>query len=325
MSGETNGLIYAYRLNGTGRGTSLDWEAIQAFSESEEFIWIDLNYMVRSAQEWLNRTSGLDEISVAALLAEETRPRSTTVPDDLLLSLRGVNMNPGADPEDMVAIRLWTDGRRIITTRRRRLLFIPDLKTAIDAGEGPCSVSEFIVDLSARLIERMAAVIEDIDDAVDALEDKVLTAESHLLRTEIAGIRREAVGLRRYLAPQREAMTRLYTERIDWLDGLNRVRLREIADRNTRYIEDLDSARERAAVTQEELMSRLSEQMNNRMYVLSIVAALFLPLGFLTGLLGINVAGIRGADHQPAFLIFVALLVLVLALQLWILKWKKWM
>jgi len=161
--------------------------------------------------------------------------------------------------------------------------------------------------------------------AVDALEDKVLTAESHLLRTEIAEIRREAIGLRRYLAPQREAMTRLYSERIDWLDELSRVQLREIADRNTRYIEDLDSARERAAVTQEELMGRLSEQMNNRMYVLSIVAALFLPLGFLTGLLGINVGGIPGTDYQPAFLIFVVLLILVLALQLWILKWKKWM
>jgi zinc transporter len=59
--------------------------------------------------------------------------------------------------------------------------------------------------------------------------------------------------------------------------------------------------------------------------VLSIVAALFLPLGFLTGLLGINVGGIPGTDYQPAFLIFVVLLILVLALQLWILKWKKWM
>ena len=325
MSGETHGLICAYRLDGKGSGASLDWEAIQAFSDMDGFVWVHLDYKAAAAQEWLNRNSGLDEISVAALLAEETRPRCTIVPDGLLLSLRGVNMNPGADPEDMVAIRLWTDGQRIITTRRRRLLFIPDLKTAIDAGQGPCSVSEFIVDLSARLIERMADVIDDIDDAVDALEDKVLTAESHLLRTEIAEIRREAIGLRRYLAPQREAMTRLYSERIDWLDELSRVQLREIADRNTRYIEDLDSARERAAVTQEELMGRLSEQMNNRMYVLSIVAALFLPLGFLTGLLGINVGGIPGTDYQPAFLIFVVLLVLVLALQLWILKWKKWM
>ena len=67
--------------------------------------------------------------------------------------------------------------------------------------------------------------------------------------------------------------------------------MREVSDQLARYLEDLDEARDRAAVTQEELVNRLSEQMNNKMYILSIVAAIFLPLGFLTGLLGINVGG----------------------------------
>jgi len=57
-------------------------------------------------------------------------------------------------------------------------------------------------------------------------------------------------------------------------------------------IEDLDSARDRAVVTREELVNRLSEQLNMRMYVLSLVAAVFLPLGLLTGSLGINLAGV---------------------------------
>lgn len=325
MTENTEALICAYQLDGNGGGKALDWEAIGSQAGMADMVWIYLDYTAPSAQQWLKQRSGLDEISVATLLAEEARPRSIPLPDGLLLTLRGVNTNPGADPEDMVAVRVWTDGRKIITSRRRRLLSILDSKKSIEAGKGPCSVSDFIVDLSARLIERMADVIDQIDDAVDGLEDAVLSAESHLLRTEIAQIRREAISLRRYLAPQREAMTRLYNERIDWLDELSRMRLREIADRTTRYIEDLDSARERASVTQEELMSRLSEQMNNRMYILSMVAALFLPLGFLTGLLGINIAGIPGENHEPAFLVFVCFLLVVLGLQIWLMKKKKWM
>ncbi len=50
-----------------------------------------------------------------------------------------------------------------------------------------------------------------------------------------------------------------------------------------RYVEELDAARDRAAAGQEELASRMAEQMNSRMYLLTIVAALFLPLGFVTG------------------------------------------
>ena len=59
-------------------------------------------------------------------------------------------------------------------------------------------------------------------------------------------------------------------------------------------IEELDAARDRAAVTQEELASRLAEQSNKRLYVLSVVAAVFLPLGLITGLLGVNLGGIPG-------------------------------
>ena len=59
--------------------------------------------------------------------------------------------------------------------------------------------------------------------------------------------------------------------------------------------------RERAAVIQEELAGRLAEQMNKRMYMLSMVAAVFLPLGFLTGLLGINFGGIPGAGNPLGF------------------------
>ena len=64
--------------------------------------------------------------------------------------------------------------------------------------------------------------------------------------------------------------------------------------------------------------------MNTRMYVLSVVAAIFLPLGFLTGLLGINVGGIPGTENPWAFLIFSLLIVGILVVQMLWLKYKKW-
>ena len=99
----------------------------------------------------------------------------------------------------------------------------------------------------------------------------------------------------------------------------------EIAERMARFVEDLDSARERAAITQEELNNRLSEQMNKAMYLLSIIAAIFLPLGLLTGLLGINVGGIPGTESKWAFSIVTVILVgLAIALLVWFKK-IKWL
>jgi len=65
--------------------------------------------------------------------------------------------------------------------------------------------------------------------------------------------------------------------------------------------------------------------MDRTMYVLSIVAAFFLPLGFLTGLLGVNVGGIPGVEYKGSFAIFSLILVLLVVVQIWLFKLKKWM
>lgn len=321
----TQGLISSYRLDGKGGGKPLEWNDIHEDTAKSDITWLYLDYTHPKAQEWLNNDSGLDPIVIDALLAEETRPRSVLMRNGLLVTLRGVNMNPGADPEDMVSVRIWIEKNRIIGTRHRRLLFMDDLRNSIQQGQGPKTPGEFLVQMADHLSERMADVISNVDDTVDRLEEEVLTEESYQLRGRIAGVRREIITLRRYLSPQREAMARLYTEPVEWLTEQDRMHLREISDRTMRYIEDLDSARERATVTQEELLSRLSEQMDRRMYVLSIVAAIFLPLGFLTGLLGINVGGIPGAEDSNAFLEFIFVLGIVVVLQMILFKWKKWM
>ena len=324
MPDADNGLVFAYALDGKGGGIPLDWTGVRNWSPDQGMLWAHFDYTRPETTEWITGSGQFSELAVESLLAGETRPRSAAYDDGQLLILRGVNMNPGADPEDMVSIRLWIDNHRVISTRRRHLLAAQDLRSAIEKSKGPKTTGELATTLADLLTDRMSQIITDIDEQVDDMEEELLTMESHLLRSQLAQVRREAIALRRYLAPQREAMSRLVNERASWLTELDRLKLREIADRTTRYIEDLDAVRERAVVIQEELLGRLSEQMNKRMFVLSIVAAVFLPLGFLTGLLGINVGGIPGADYKAAFYVFIIFLIGIVAIQLWFFRKQKW-
>lgn len=322
---DDDGLIAAYLLDGIGGAQAYDWQQILAWRPEAGVLWVHLDYTRDNARRWVREHSGLDPLVADNLLQEETRPRSAPLSDGLLVLLRGVNMNPNAEPEDMVSIRIWANQNRIVTTRHRHLLSVDDLRAAIAAGRGPRGAGEFLVQISDRMVVRMADVIDGIDEHVAELEDQILVFESHRLRPLLADVRRQIISLRRYLAPQREAMARLTQERVEWLSDQDRLRLREVGDRVTRYVEDLDAARDRAAVTQEELNSRLSEQMDRRMYVLSIVAAIFLPLGFVTGLLGINVGGIPGAEFRYGFLLVCLLLGGLAAVQFWILRRRRWM
>jgi zinc transporter len=318
------GLINAMLLDGEGGGRRLDWSGVHGWKPGQGLLWVHLDFTSEYAQQWLLEASGLDPLVANALIADETRPRCVAVDNGLLLSLRGVNSNPGADPEDMVSIRLFCTADLVVSTRRRRLLTVPDLVAALERGEGASNAGELVTMLAERLIERMSDVVSELDDRIDELEESMLEGGGQQSRSRILELRREVIKLRRYLAPQREALTRLYSEKVAWLGEHDRLQVRETSDKITRHIEDLDSARDRAGVANEELAGRLAEQMNARMYVLSLIAGLFLPLGFLTGLLGINVGGIPLADSPWGFLEVVLILLLVMFLQVLIFRRKRW-
>jgi zinc transporter len=321
---EDDGLICAYLFGGQGGGRALGWPEIADWRPQHGLLWVHLDRAGSEARRWLQEHGGFDPLIAGALLAEEVRPRALRVEDALLVVLRGVNLNPGADPEDMVGIRVWLEPTRVVTVRHRRLMAINDLREALDARRGPTGPGQFLVMLSARLIERMGPVIDDLIDEVDRLEDAVVTAHSAELRGALGNLRRKAIALRRYLAPQREVMARLAMEQTSWLQADDKAYLREVSDRTTRIVEDLDAARERAGVVQDELNSRISDQMNRTMYLLTVVAAVLLPPSLLTGLLGVNVAGMPGADNPLSFAVVVGLIIALAVVEIAVLRHLKW-
>lgn len=321
----SNGLAHAYLLDGKGGAKALSWSEVTNWNASMGKLWLHFFYSDKHVQTWMQQQSGLEPLITEALLLEETRPRVAAIDDGLLIALRGVNLNPGANPEDMVSIRMWIDENWIISTHQRALLSTNDVIAQLHRGKGAKNCAEILVNLCDSLIWRMSDTVTLLEDTMADLEDSTLTENRSALRFELSSLRRQTITLRRYLSPQREAINRLLIENVSWFDDDNRMKMREVSDRLIRHLEDIDAVRERAAVTHEELLSRASEQLNERMYVLSILSAIFLPLGFFTGLLGINVGGIPGADNPQAFGIFIGILVVIVGFQVWLFKRKNWL
>ena len=324
-------LICAYGLNGKGGGQTLDWPGVDRWNLDLGALWVHLDGTHAKTESWLREQSGLDTFVIDGLLASETRPRCDAYHDGILLILRGVNLNPGAEPEDMVSIRIWIDEGRVISTRLRRLMAVDDIREQLADGKGPVSTGHLVARLTARLTDRLGPVIEELSDQVADLEEQLIGSDGagqpdlREVRRELIDLRRVAISLRRYIAPQRDALGRLSQLDEKWLDERVRGRLRETVDRVTRITESLDEVRERTAVVQDELMNRISQRMERTMYLLTIVATIMLPLGFLTGLLGINVGGIPGADVTWAFWAVCGLLAAVVAIEVWALRHLKWL
>jgi len=301
-------IAFAFGPDGTGGAIAPAARAADQPTPDGGFAWVHVNALGSQGQDWL-AGAGFDNITLAALTASETRPRSTVHGDTVLMALRGVNLNPGAEPEDMVSLRLFVSARLVVTVERRELNAVDDVIAGFSRGSWPSSPGELIARIALRSADRTEPVVARLNERIDDLEED--SAEDWVrpeLRAELADIRRMAILMRRYMFPQRDALSSLEIEDLPWLDTHARGRLREATERVTRLAEELDAIRDRAQVVHDMIVDRRAEMMNRQMLLLSVVSAVFLPLSFITGLLGINVGGIPGGHVGWAFWVVVVLL-----------------
>ncbi len=296
------GLITGWVFDGNGGGTEIHAAGDIPDSDRSDIVWLHLFIDGEDSRELAEMAAPTMPVGVLdALFAPDTRPRCETFQQGVLLNLRGVNLNAGAELEDLISVRAWIAGTRIVSVRRHRLMSADDIRRRLsDADEvGPRTPGDFALQLADGLCSRLEALIEDLNDRIDAMEEA--TSPDGEQRSHLLEMRRVVATLRRFIAPQQSALSRLAIVDVPWLSERERTALRHLVDDVTRYLEDLEAIRERAGILADAAAHRAAENANRTMYLLTVVATLFLPLGFLTGLLGINVGGIPGTENPLAF------------------------
>lgn len=223
----------------------------------------------------------------------------------------------------MVAARAWVKDRLVVTVRLRKIFAIDDIRKHVEAGRAPVTPMAFVTELTERLMQRARDTFFDLAEDVDCMEEDIESDETHL-PPELTERRRIAIRLRRYMAPQRDALVALAAvEHLTLNDDL-RQRLREQANIGKLAVEELDALIPRMTAVQDHHAALSQMQQGNNSYVLSVVAAVFLPLGFVTGLFGVNVAGMPGTEDPLAFAILCVGMGVMAVGTLWVMRRLKW-
>jgi zinc transporter len=296
-------------------------QPIKLAPPSTGYSWFHFDLNDPAFESWVK--SALPLMVANALIQSETRPRCDQIEDGLILNLRGVNLNPGADPDDMVSIRLWVREGLIVSTRVRKVWAMDTIRLQMETGKGPTSVTAFLAELTNGLTKRIEKVSVGLVEDTDKLEEDALDPD-RALTSELASLRQSIIKLRRFVRPQSEAIADLASRKAWALDTHDANLLSETANRTTRTMEELDATSDRLQAIQDHLDMLHASALGRNSYVLSVVAAIFLPLGFLTGLFGINVGGMPLVDANYGFLLVTggsALLGIVLFMVFRHLKW----
>lgn len=323
-------LLFARVLDGKGGARPIGWREAQGWQPGAlgEMLWLHLCRTADGVQQWLQQALHIPEPTAELLTSDESRPRAFREGHILVATLRGINFNPGCQPEDMVSVQLWCDGDRLVTLRRSQLQTPRDIVADLDGGTGPGDAGALVTTLIEHLVSKMNSAIVDMNEEIDRLESlEPAETDPDTMLVQISTIRRNCLALQRHMAPQHVALEEIARDAPDWFEAHDRREIGETIALLRRFLDDIDISKESAVVLLDELRSRAVAKSERTNYKLTLVASVFLPLSFLTGLLGVNVAGIPGnATGQPdAFWVVCGVCVAIMLLQLWLFRRWRWL
>ncbi|OEF90255.1 magnesium transporter [Vibrio anguillarum] len=274
--------------------------------------WYHCQRDIPGLKEWLLQYQIPTSI-VDSLLAEDTRPLFEQYDDDnFLLILRGVNMNDNANPEDMLSVRILYFNGALFSTRKIPSKAVNVIRDLLQAGQGPQTLSDVLVQI-------IDGLNKNIDNYLNSIEAKITQYDNEIeLSDELMQTHKALLKIKRFIKPQQYATDDFSDSKVSLANDKN-LRLRHSVNTITRINETLDFYLGELELIKGELRQYHAEKMNQNTYLFSVIAAIFLPTSFLTGLLGVNVGGIPGTESPVAFALFCIALVGIFGLEFWIL------
>lgn len=313
--------IISCQLDGKGGMLPIDDKDV---THCDQPCWLHLNYTHRESADWLLSTPLIPDAVRDALGGDSMRPRVSRLGDGTMITLRSVNLNSESRPDQLVVVRVFINEKLIVSTRQRKVFAIDEVLTDLQNGNGPVNGGDWLVEVCDALNDHTSEFIEQLHDKIIELEDAVVDQQIPP-RGELALLRKQLIIMRRYMAPQRDVFSRIASERLPWMSDDDRRRMQDIADRLGRSLDDLDASVARTGILADEISSVMAEAMNRRTYTMSLMAVVFLPTTFLTGLFGVNLGGIPGGNWQYGFGVFCLLLVMLVLGVAWWLHRRKWL
>ncbi|MAF74486.1 zinc transporter ZntB [Idiomarina baltica] len=270
--------------------------------KSRPGCWFHFQRDVEGINEWL-KAADIPEPIIDAMLEEDTRPRFQRLKDGFVLLLRGVNLNEGAQPEDMMSLRILYYKETVYTFRKHHFKAVAHIRDDLQNQQGPESLNDFLVHLVEQLNQKIEDVIDDIELNVEQMETEGFdnTAEQ---QKKLTVMHRRLLRLNRFIRPQLAALDKFTSESEKWVDAELHQWLLNERDTTQRLLEQIDLMLEQVWMQREQIQQAVAEKMNRNTYWLSVIAGVFLPLSFLTGVFGINIGGMPGVENTSAFEIF---------------------
>jgi zinc transporter len=314
------GLIWAFRIHGDGSPEALALDA-PIDLRHDGWLWLHFNLADARASTLLKDFAALPAAAVAVLVAADGHQQLHAdetclygIFADLICGLDGITRDVGF-------LHFALTERVLISGRRHALNSVETTRQALLGGCKITSVAALLELIIDHVITSIDTYADQLAEDMDAIEEELLGETRADQRYRLAHVRKAAVHLHRQL----QGLQSLFLRCGKQLDADARPHLRLPAGAMLQRLQSLDqdivAMRDRAHLLQEEVTTKIAEETNHSLHLLTILTTYFLPANLVAGIFGMNTKGLPFTDHDSGFLW--SMLILVLSpVAIFVIMWR---
>jgi magnesium transporter len=283
----------AYYMTPTGELQShVSREEIEtAFTSKAGLLWVDVTEIAEEDGKFIEDTLGFHHLAVEDFASSKVHPpKIDDFGDHLFMIVHGINYAAATSIVETTEMALFVGSHYVVSGHRDPLYSIDHVKKLVEDDGRPMSrgadfLAYAIID---GLIDNILPTIDAMAERTEEIEEEVIRNPQRQTLEDILQLKRSSLRVHRISAPQREVLNRLSRGEFRLIGEEARIFYRDIYDHIMR-IEDLNqSLRDRASDALSTYLSSVANRQNETMRIMSIVAAIFLPMMLVAGIYGMN-------------------------------------
>ena len=304
----------------------------EVLHDPHALIWLDIVGDCGSQQALLHNVFELAPITIQTMDEEKERAKFTEQENYFYLVVHGMSFDRQTDEADTPKLDIVFGKNFILTVHHASLPWLDSLFEEVQGKNADAHLMSrgmpfLLYALLDALVDSYFPVLDDIDEIIDDLEDVTVNSTSNDVQVRIFRIKRSLAQMRRVISPQVEVANSLLARASKFIPAKAEPYFADVHDHLLRAFEVLDSYRDLMSGMLDVYLTTVSNRLNVVMKQLTIIAAIFLPITFITGVFGQNFGHLPQVEHDNGYLFWVVLafMGLITVMQIWYFKRRGWL
>jgi magnesium transporter len=304
----------------------------ETLNDPQALIWLDIEGDCSLSESLLRNVFKLQHITIQTICEEHERAKFAESDDYRYLVVHGLVFDATTEEDKTPKLDIVFAKNFIITAHLESLpwlnLLLEEAKKN-DPEEHLMSrgMAFLLYAILDALTDSYFPVLDDIDDLIDELEDVTVTDTSNEVQVRIFRIKRALAHMRRTISPQVEVANALVARTGKLIPAEAEPYFADVHDHLIRAFEILDSYRDLMSGMLDVYLTTVSNRLNEVMKQLTIIATIFMPITFITGVFGMNFGHLPQVEHDGGYFFWITLLLMAIitVIQIWYFRRRKWL